>query len=208
MDFTRSEAKVDLDKGDPHHDHIHIDWVDYGRSLAASSLSKLFSSFKFINDQGVTTEKRVGTYDQKLIMYWNSGARTGTLSEFEVGFGELNIAFASQSTRLAGLKLDDFKAMYTTSPPISPSPTLPTPCQPNVAPVQPEKHTDSTWYNREGVLVHPDAPLGSGGLGFFGRAGSTESFRVSGGIPDPRSPASRTLDPLKLERFQNGSELG
>lgn len=66
-------------------------------------------------------------------------------------------------------------------------------------PAAPESgKTGSLWMNRNNDLVHPDAPSGSGGQGFFRHAGYTGSD--SSDLPHPDSAAARTLDPLELAR--------
>lgn len=61
-----------------------------------------------------------------------------------------------------------------------------------------DEKTGSLWRNRNNELVHPDAPSGGGGPGFFRYAGSTGGEFLD--FPHPDSAAARTLDPLELER--------
>lgn len=60
--------------------------------------------------------------------------------------------------------------------------------------------TTSPWVNANGIVAHPDAPLGGGGPGHFSSATAGDSDP----IPHPRSPAGRNLsltdnDIMKLQ---------
>jgi hypothetical protein len=58
------------------------------------------------------------------------------------------------------------------------------------------RKTGSLWLNGDGEVVHPDAPRGGGGRGFFRRAGCL--FAEAFVLPHPKSAAARTLDPLVI----------
>lgn len=62
-------------------------------------------------------------------------------------------------------------------------------------PKPPEIPQPSPWISREGVVVHPDAPAGSGGLGRFRMAGSLGEGIEPGSSRHPKSPSIR-VDPL------------
>ncbi len=61
----------------------------------------------------------------------------------------------------------------------------------------------SLWLNPEGDVVHPDAPKGGGGPGFFRASGPLYADSSEGELPHPRSPAARTLDPVALQRLKS-----
>jgi len=52
------------------------------------------------------------------------------------------------------------------------------------------KTTASPWVNSDGIVAHPDAPLGGGGPGHFSSAAENDSNP----IPHPMSPAGRNLN--------------
>lgn len=58
---------------------------------------------------------------------------------------------------------------------------------------------EELWVNREGEIVHPNAPDGAGGPGYFCSAGSLATDPFKHGLPHPLSPTSRYIDPLKLK---------
>jgi hypothetical protein len=55
------------------------------------------------------------------------------------------------------------------------------------------------WINHSGDVVHPDAPAGGGGPGFFRIAGPLcAGLVVLTRLLHHRAPAARTQDPLEL----------
>jgi hypothetical protein len=68
----------------------------------------------------------------------------------------------------------------------------------------------SPWISREGDVVHPDAPAGSGGLGRFRMAGSLGEGEEPGSTRHPKSPSIR-VDPLsedeKAEVLDTGVKI-
>ena len=68
----------------------------------------------------------------------------------------------------------------------------------------------SPWISREGDVVHPDAPAGSGGLGRFRTAGSLGEGNEPGAARHPKSPSIR-FDPLsedeKAEVLDGGVKI-
>jgi hypothetical protein len=64
------------------------------------------------------------------------------------------------------------------------------------------------WISRDGEIVHPDAPGGSGGLGYFAvnRTLPEDPF-TPGQLPHPRSPEGRLVDPLKIMQVQKDYDM-
>jgi hypothetical protein len=91
-----------------------------------------------------------------------------------------------QRTDEVGYKLSTFKAK-------GPRPAQPPPPQPT-----PGKKSASLWLNQDGDLIHPNAPDGGGGPGFFRGAVALNTDPFSDDLPHPSSPAGRNLDPLAL----------
>lgn len=77
-------------------------------------------------------------------------------------------------------------------------------------PKPPEIPQPSPWISREGDVVHPDAPAGSGGLGRFRMAGSLGEGNEPGATRHPKSPSIR-VDPLsedeKAEVLDSGVKI-
>jgi hypothetical protein len=166
VEFSPSGAKENS-ADERHFDHIHVDWIDYARSH--KELSKLYKKFDDTDEDGARKTKHVGKLDQRLAMYWNVGARAGTVTDFEVAFEELNRTFETQKAALAGLARVDFQATYAPPPPAIP---------------QPQKETDlGIWLNGHGKVVHPNAPAGGGGAGHFRAVGSLTPVPLDDGAP-------------------------
>ncbi len=56
----------------------------------------------------------------------------------------------------------------------------------------------SLWRNPDGQSVHPDAPNGAGGPGYFCSAGPLSADPFKHGLAHPLAPDARYLDPLKI----------
>jgi hypothetical protein len=70
-------------------------------------------------------------------------------------------------------------------------------------PPTPQQPTDNgatgdLWLNEDGDVIHPDAPDGGGGPGYFRSAGILCGDPFADGLPHPWSPAARYLDPLAI----------
>jgi len=57
--------------------------------------------------------------------------------------------------------------------------------------------TRSLWRSQDGPKVHPDAPEGAGGPGYFCSAGTLSADPFKHGLPHPLAPDARYTDPLK-----------
>jgi hypothetical protein len=62
--------------------------------------------------------------------------------------------------------------------------------------------TGLLWFNGTGDVVHPDAPVGGGGPGFFRAASPLCAIAYYDFLPHPHSPTARTLDPRRIQRQQ------
>jgi hypothetical protein len=62
--------------------------------------------------------------------------------------------------------------------------------------------TGRLWLNGNGDVVHPDAPLGVGGPGFFRAAGPLSATAYDDFLPHPQSAVAGTLDPLRIQKRQ------
>jgi hypothetical protein len=87
-------------------------------------------------------------------------------------------------------------AFITVGPPFS----TPQPSRTNPSP-QVKQAVSSPWTNIDGQLVHPDAPAGGGGPGYFRTAGIPSGDESPVNLPDPWSPAAMSLDPLEILKF-------
>lgn len=64
------------------------------------------------------------------------------------------------------------------------------------------------WFSRESEVAHPNAPAGSGGLGYFSAHGTfPEDPFHRGQLPHPRSPEGRLVDPLKISKLQKDYDM-
>jgi hypothetical protein len=63
--------------------------------------------------------------------------------------------------------------------------------------------TGSLWLNEDGDIVHPDAPQGSGGKGFFRAGNAARGLALRDGLPNPWSPAGSRLDPLAIQKAED-----
>jgi hypothetical protein len=59
--------------------------------------------------------------------------------------------------------------------------------------------TGSLWFNESGDVVHPDAPAGGGGRGFFRAASPLCATEYYDHLPHPHSSVIRTLDPSRID---------
>lgn len=59
-----------------------------------------------------------------------------------------------------------------------------------------------TWLASTNGVIHPDAPQGGGGAGFFRAAGVFVSDGDVGALPHPDSPAAAGMDPVQLQQAQ------
>jgi len=66
----------------------------------------------------------------------------------------------------------------------------------------------SLWFNHDGKVVHPDAPDGGGGPGYFCNAGPLYGDAFGKGLPHPFSPAAQNLDPSAILRFRKDRNEG
>ena len=117
-----SQANVASAAGDHEHDdHIHIDWLDYGRTQYATTPPSFqyYSDRNFEKDakgkptkQGVLMTKTLTGKGQPVAMYWAPGASAGSIAEFTASLAQYNREFPQQQSQLEAMKLNDFEALY------------------------------------------------------------------------------------------------
>lgn len=71
-----------------------------------------------------------------------------------------------------------------------------------------DKVSLNDWINEHGNVVHPGAPNGKGGAGRFASAGPLFFVPQPGDLPHHKSPAARSLDPVRFTRFASDRENG
>lgn len=73
---------------------------------------------------------------------------------------------------------------------------------PSVCAPAPARSADATpWLDHEGSVVHPDAPVGGGGHGFFRAEGAFRTHHTHDALPHPRAPLGSRVTPLDLQRL-------
>ena len=93
---------------DPHLNHIHIDWVDSGKTLR----SKALASFTYNGGQGVKT-KTVGSYGQDMAMTTNAAADRAVPSDFADAYEALCSGWsADTASSYQDYKKSDFDDAY------------------------------------------------------------------------------------------------
>lgn len=111
MEFSPVGIKSNA-KDTEHFNHIHIDWIDYSRVV----YSMAFSSFPYIDNDGSQKTKQVGPPGQRMEMYWNDGATSGSFTQFETGLDQLNRNFESLQADLVSMTTTDFQRLYGWDP--------------------------------------------------------------------------------------------
>lgn len=92
----------------PHTDHIHIDWVDGGKTVR----SKALASFTWLDGHGVQT-KHVGSYGQDIAMTTNAAADRGVPGDFAAAFQALCAGWsAERAATFKGYTKIDFDDAY------------------------------------------------------------------------------------------------
>ena len=111
MEFSPEKVQANS-KDTEHFNHVHIDWIDYSRV----KYSMKFTSFPYIDENGVQQTKQVSSPGQRMEMYWNAGARSAEFGPFTAAFDDLNLNFESLKDDLAALGMNDFQRLYGWDP--------------------------------------------------------------------------------------------
>jgi len=102
------QSRMEATDGDPHVDHIHIDWVNGALTTHSTELA----SFTFNDGSGIKT-KTVGGRGQDISMTTNAAADGAVPADFVAAYGALCSGWSAASVaRFKDFKREDFDDSY------------------------------------------------------------------------------------------------